>query len=76
MEVKMFELNDKNREMARNLAAAMYTGEPCRICGENITMEDLENGAVFAGYSADEKARSAHKHCWDKQIPQSEWRHQ
>ena len=39
----------------------MYLGEPCRICGE--TIEDID-GVVFAGYSKDSMARSAHGECW------------
>ena len=47
-----------------NLALAFYVGEPCRICGKPITRKDLDNGAVFAGYSKDKKSRTAHKECW------------
>ena len=64
------------RETAAKIAAMMYADEPCRICGENITTNDLKNGAVFAGYSKDNAARSAHKQCWDKQIVPEFWKHQ
>lgn len=53
-------------EQAINIALRMYTGEPCRICGEEITMDDIDNGAVFAGYNEDNAARSAHRECWEK----------
>ena len=54
------------------LILGMYAGEPCRICGEKITMHDMmggldvDNGAVWAGYSECSKSRAAHKTCWDK----------
>ena len=28
---------------------------------------------VYAGYSLGNKARSAHKVCWDKNLPKSKW---
>ena len=59
-----------SKDDAVKLAFSMYEGEPCRICGENIT--DATK-AVYAGYSLGNKARSAHKICWDKGIPKSEW---
>ena len=53
-----------------------YVDEPCRICGEMITMQQLvDNQVVFAGYSSNNEARSAHKECWDKNIPVSEWKY-
>jgi hypothetical protein len=55
---------------AVELAMSMYEGEPCRICGESIA--DASQ-AVYAGYSADSKSRSAHKKCWNKNIPQEKW---
>jgi len=58
------------REAVAKLALAMYEGEPCRICGEPIT--DATK-AVYAGYSLGDKARSAHKVCWGKNLPRSEW---
>ena len=60
---------------AYRIALGMYAGEPCRICGELITRDDLRD-LVYAGYSADSKARSAHAACWEKNIPQAEWKHQ
>jgi len=48
-----------------DLALAMYADEPCRICGHTLTLEDIKAGAIWAGYSADGKSRSAHKHCWN-----------
>ena len=50
----------------RRLAIGMYVGEPCRICGELLTMEDMEDNAVWAGYATDGSgARSAHRLCWE-----------
>ena len=53
------------KEQALNLALAMYVHEPCRICGEWFT-RDTVHDAVWAGYSKNEKARAAHKSCWEK----------
>lgn len=58
------------RKVAEKMALSMYEGEPCRVCGENIT--DATK-AVYAGYSADNKSRSAHKSCWQKNLPKSSW---
>ena len=49
----------------RDLALAMYSGEPCRICGHNLTLDDIKAGAIWAGYSKDHRSRVAHKSCWD-----------
>lgn len=55
------------------LALSMYANEPCRICGELITMQQLKShGVIFAGYSQNDKSRSAHKSCWDKRDT-TEW---
>jgi hypothetical protein len=59
-----------SKDDAVKIALSMYENEPCRICGELIT--DARK-AVYAGYSADSKARSAHKTCWDKRIPKPQW---
>jgi hypothetical protein len=65
------------------IAVLMYANEPCRICGEILTRDDIvEDGAVFAGYSSGDEARSAHKSCWNKypshdgKTPRPEWRYQ
>lgn len=50
-----------------HFALSMYVNEPCRICRRLITWEDISD-AVFAGYSADNTARSAHKMCWDNAL--------
>lgn len=52
-------------ERTIDLALAMYANEPCRVCGQLITRDDLHNGAVFAGYNQANTARAAHKPCWD-----------
>lgn len=75
-------VTDENRSYLLNIALSMYTNEPCRICGELLTMEDMRNGAVFAGYSSDNAARAAHGECWRRYpgdsagTPRTEWRHQ
>ena len=58
------------KEAVVRLALSMYEGEPCRICGEVIT--DATK-AVYAGYAFGNKARSAHKICWDKNTPKTQW---
>lgn len=62
-----------SKEDALRLALSMYENEPCRICGKNIVDASV---CVFAGYSKDNAARSAHQACWDKNIPAREWAHQ
>lgn len=62
-----------SRESAVNIALSMYAGEPCRVCGEEITMKDLNEGAVFADYSKCNRSRAAHKKCWEQNKPMSEW---
>lgn len=62
-----------SRESAARIAMSMYAGEPCRICGKTLTMKAIESGAVFAGYSKDNKSRAAHKECWNKNVPQEKW---
>ena len=61
------EANEGSHDALVNLALAFYVGEPCRICGKPITKEDIDNGAVFAGYNEDNSSRSAHKECWEAQ---------
>lgn len=51
-----------SKESAARIALSMYMGEPCRICDREITPADIDD-AVFAGYSADSKSRSAHGEC-------------
>ena len=48
-----------------DLALAMYSNEPCRICGRILTIEDIRAGAVWAGYDKESSSRVAHKACWD-----------
>lgn len=43
-------------------------------------MDDLNNGAVYAGCSADNAALSAHKGCWQRSpsldgTPNEDWAH-
>lgn len=69
-----------NDNGAFELAVLMYANEPCRICGETITREDVMT-CVFAGYSVNNEARSAHKQCWDAfpatdNVPRPEWVYQ
>ena len=65
------------KSVVLEMVLAAYANEPCRICGDNITLEQIKsNVVVFAGYSADSAARSAHKNCWDTNKDQSTWKHQ
>jgi hypothetical protein len=57
---------DKND--AVEIAILMYANEPCRICGRNMTPEDVKT-AVFAGYSKNDEARTAHRECRNKLPP-------
>lgn len=59
-EDRMSEINELT-----GIALSMYVGEPCRICGCLLTVIDVRDGAVFAGYSKDNKSRAAHKLCWN-----------
>ena len=59
-----------SKENATKLALSMYEGEPCRVCGQIITDA---SGCVYAGYSFDNKSRSAHKICWNKNLPKTQW---
>lgn len=80
--VVLVEITNDNRKALSKLALSMYANEPCRICGELLTMDDLNAGAVFAGYSSDNRARSAHKACWQRSPgtkdgqPNADWVHQ
>ena len=56
-----------DRVIAAQVAIGMYAGEPCRICGKEITVEDLHL-VVFAGYSDDSKSRAAHGLCWSNLV--------
>lgn len=62
----------KNNKHLVDLAMSFYVDEPCRICGKMIKKEDLHD-LVYAGYSLENKARSAHGDCWAKNIPQDKW---
>lgn len=62
-----------NLEGAQKIALSMYAGEPCRICGKIIWEQDINDGAVYAGYSADNHSRSAHKHCWENSPEKYLW---
>jgi hypothetical protein len=62
-----------SRESAVRIAMSFYAGEPCRICGKTLTMKDIEDGAIYAGYSKNNESRAAHKNCWGKNIPQEKW---
>jgi len=61
-----------DRQYLIDLAMSFYVDEPCRICGKLIQPDDL-HGLIFAGYSKDNKARSAYGECWRKEVPKSEW---
>lgn len=80
-QVNVVTITPENKKYLLQVALSMYAGEPCRICGGTLTMDDLRNGAVFAGYSADNAARSAHKECWQRSPgidgkPNPDWIHQ
>lgn len=53
------------RRIAFESALSMYANEPCRICGRILTMDDIKDGAKFAGYSDDNTSRVAHRRCWE-----------
>jgi hypothetical protein len=70
MSIRIIENTPENHEHVMDAILKMYENEPCRICGELI---DDARKAVYAGYSKDSKSRSAHKACWNKNIPQAQW---
>jgi hypothetical protein len=65
-------MNKETAQFLTDLAMSFYAGEPCRVCGELITRDDLHD-LVFAGYSKDNKSRSAHGKCWELNRPKEEW---
>lgn len=59
--------DDQTRDMATYLALIQYANEPCRICGQMITENDVIPGGpglIFVGYSDDNTSRAAHGRCW------------
>ena len=67
----MIERSDEMNEALVNLALSFYAGEPCRVCGFEITMDDLNDGpdgAVYAGYNKSNTSRTAHGRCWRKYL--------
>ena len=65
-----------SEESLKALCLSMYIDEPCRICGKPIRKKDVDT-AVYAGYSNNNKARSAHDACWEKhQHDKTTWKHQ
>lgn len=65
LRINVVRVTPENREYLIHMALMMYANEPCRICGLTITEEQVID-AVFAGYSDDNSARSAHRDCWAK----------
>ena len=58
----MTEVLEVSKEVAVNLALAMYLGEQCKYCGKVYeTLDDLKD-AVYAGYH--EHGRLACQSCW------------
>ena len=57
-----------SKKNAMKLVEAVNSGEPCRVCGQEITGE-----SVYAGYSVDNKSRRAHKECWNANLPKTQW---
>ena len=58
-------MEGNERDLAVKIALSMYANEPCRICGQTITNQDVKN-AVYAGYGDD--GRSAHERCWEGMV--------
>lgn len=79
-QIRLVKITQSNKAHLLDAALSTYTGEPCRICGKVISMDDMRDGAVFAGYSADNAARAVHAQCWQKSpspdgTPNSDWVH-
>ena len=79
--VRVIKITAENSSHLAQFALSMYAGEPCRICGELLTMDDLNDDSVFAGYSSDNAARVAHETCWKRSpmvdgIVPGDWVHQ
>lgn len=64
--INVVTVTPENADYLVQVALSMYTNEPCRICGAMLTLDDVNNGAVYAGYSQDSAARAAHKSCWQR----------
>lgn len=65
-DIAIIPLRDEDtRKIAAGFALTLYADEPCRICRKILTMADVHDGAKFAGYSRDGKARAAHRVCWE-----------
>jgi hypothetical protein len=60
--------SEKDIQRAIGMALLMYADEPCRICGKLLSLEDVKDGAVFAGYADDNLSRSAHRRCWEGMV--------
>lgn len=77
LDVSLITLTDENRGHILEVVLEMYCNEPCRICGINIQNTDFRHyggaGVVYAGYSLNDTARSAHKICWENRPDKSEW---
>ena len=60
----MTKVLEVSREVAVNLALAMYLGESCKYCGKVYeTLDDLKD-TVYAGYH--EHGRLACQKCWNE----------
>jgi hypothetical protein len=57
---------------ATQITVLMAVNSPCRICGEKLTNEDLDE-AYYAGYSKCNTALLAHEKCWESNKPKTEW---
>lgn len=68
LEISLVSVTEGSQNYLLEVALSMNEDEPCRICGELI--KDAK-AVVWAGYSDDNKSRSAHKSCWDADISKS-----
>lgn len=63
--IQVVNVTEENIDHLVKATIMMYINEPCRICGKMITEKDIPT-MVWAGYSSNNDARSAHGICWEK----------
>ena len=72
--IDMESLNYYEKEILAQLVISKYYNTECRICGENLPPEVMDD-AVWVGYSeSNDNSMLAHKKCWDSNIDKTIWK--